>query len=112
MVTVTQVHRCAYSGSFPTRGYRDALDTTLGAWAEALVIGTAVPQDAIAGLASGGKTLRGRKKHGAPLLSALAHRVGLPLAHEAVVDKTNEMPVALELLRQVVLAGRVVTMEA
>jgi predicted transposase YbfD/YdcC len=94
---------------------RDVLEATLGAWAEALLVGTLAPPDAIEGIAIDGKTLRGSKKQGAPgahLLSALAHRVGLTLAQQAVADKSNEIPVALELLRHVVLEGRVVTMDA
>ena len=62
-----------------------------------------------------GKPLRGSQKQGAPgahLLSALAHRVGLTLAHQAVDDKTKEMPVALDLLRPRILEGRIVTMDA
>ncbi|HYN26539.1 MAG TPA: ISAs1 family transposase [Pyrinomonadaceae bacterium] len=94
---------------------RDALEATLGAWAEALLRGTAAPQDTVEAMAIDGKTLRGSKKQGAPgahLLSALAHRVGLTLAQQAVADKTNEIPVAVELLRHIVLEGRVVTMDA
>jgi predicted transposase YbfD/YdcC len=34
------------------------------------------------------------------------------LAQQAVADKTNEIPVVLDLLRQLVLEGRVVTMDA
>jgi hypothetical protein len=66
-------------------------------------------------MALDGKTLRGSQKQGAPgvpLLSALAHRVGVTLAHQAVDDQTNAMPVALEVLRHRVLAGRIVTMDA
>ena len=62
-----------------------------------------------------GKPLRGSQKQGAPgahLLSALAHRVGLTLAQQAVDDKTNEIPIALDLLRHLVLEGRIVTMDA
>ena len=62
-----------------------------------------------------GKPLRGSQKQGAPgahRLSALAHRVGLTLAHQAVDDKTKEMPVALDLLRPRILEGRIVTMDA
>jgi len=94
---------------------REILEAQLGAWAEALlgeVPGTAEVEDAIA---IDGKTLRGSQKQGAPgahLLSALAHRVGLTLAQQAVDDKTNEIPVALELLRHLVLEGRIVTMDA
>jgi len=94
---------------------RDVLEATLGAWAEALVVGTLAPPDTLEGIAIDGKTLRGSKKQGAPgahLLSALAHRVGLTLAQQAMEDKSNEMPAAVELLRHGVLEGRVVTMDA
>jgi hypothetical protein len=46
------------------------------------------------------------------LRSALGHRLGLTLAQQAVNDKTNEIPATIDLLRQLVLAGRVVTMDA
>jgi len=91
------------------------LEANLGAWAEGLLAATPASQDAAEGIAVDGKTLRGSQKQGAPgahLLSALGHRLGLTLAQQAVADKTNEIPVALELLRQVVLEGRVVTMDA
>jgi predicted transposase YbfD/YdcC len=94
---------------------REAVEAKLGAWAEGLLgaePGITALADAIA---IDGKTLRDSKKQGAPgahLLSALAHRVGLPLAQQAVEDKTNEIPVALDLLRHLVLEGRIVTMDA
>jgi predicted transposase YbfD/YdcC len=94
---------------------REVLEGKLGAWAEAVLReapGIEGGEDAIA---IDGKTLRGSKKQGAPgahLLSALAHRVGVTLAQQAVDDKTNEIPVALDLLRHLVLEGRIVTMDA
>jgi hypothetical protein len=94
---------------------REAFEATLGTWAEALMVGTPAPQDAIEGIALDGKTLRGSKQQGAPgapLLSALAYRVGVTLAQQAVADKTNEIPVVMELLRQLALIGLVVTMDA
>jgi predicted transposase YbfD/YdcC len=96
---------------------REALETHLGTWAEGLLAATAASQDpdATEGIAIDGKTLRGSQKQGAPgahLLSALGHRLGLTLAQQAVADKTNEIPVVMDLLRQVVLKGRVVTMDA
>jgi len=94
---------------------REELEANLGAWAEGLLMATPTSQGAAEGIAVDGKTLRGSQKQGAPgahLLSALGHRLGLTLAQQAVADKTNEIPVALELLRQVVLEGRVVTMDA
>jgi predicted transposase YbfD/YdcC len=94
---------------------REEIEAKLGAWAEGLLSGTPASQDTAEGIAVDGKTLRGSQKQGAPgahLLSALAHRLGLTLAQQAVADKTNEIPVVLDLLRQVVLEGRVVTMDA
>jgi predicted transposase YbfD/YdcC len=91
------------------------LEANLGAWAEGLLAATSPAQDAAEGIAVDGKTLRGSQKQGAPgahLLSALGHRLGLTLAQQAVADKTNEIPVVMELLRQVMLEGRVVTMDA
>lgn len=94
---------------------REALETNLGAWAEGLLAATPTSQQDAEGLSIDGKTLRGSQKQGAPgahLLSALGHRLGLTLAQHAVADKTNEMSVVMALLRQVVLEGRVVTMDA
>jgi predicted transposase YbfD/YdcC len=94
---------------------REALEAKLGAWAEGLLAATPAFPDAREGVAVDGKTRRGSQKQGAPgahLLSALGHRLGLTLAQHAVADKTNEIPVVLELLRQMVLEGRVVTMDA
>jgi hypothetical protein len=62
-----------------------------------------------------GRTWRGSQQQGAPgrhLLSALPHRVGLTLVYQAVEDKTTEIPVAVEGLCHLVLAGRIVTMDA
>ena len=66
-------------------------------------------------IALDGKTLRGAKKQGAPgthLLSALAHHVGVTLAQHTVDDKTNEITAVEPLLCQLVLEGRLVTMDA
>jgi len=46
------------------------------------------------------------------LLSALAHHVGVTLAHQAVDDKTNEIIAVETLVHQLVLEGRVMTMDA
>ena len=97
------------------QGDREELEAKLGAWAEGLLAGMPSPQDVEEGIAIDGNTLRGSQQQGAPgaqLLWALAHRLGVTLAQQAVADRTNEMPVALDLLRQLVLEGRVVTMDA
>ena len=88
----------------------------MGAWANSVV--ESLPTTAetpAAAVALDGKTLRGSKKHGAPgmhLLSALAHHVGVTLAQHAVDDKTNEITAVETLLHQLVLEGRVMTMDA
>jgi hypothetical protein len=94
---------------------REEVEAKLGAWTKELLRGTPAPQDSAEGIAIDGKTLRGSQRQGAPgahLLSALAHRLGLTLAQQAVAAQTNEIPVVIDLLRQLVLKGRVVTMDA
>jgi predicted transposase YbfD/YdcC len=94
---------------------REILDVKLGAWAETDLREAPGSEEGEDAMAIDGKTLRGSKKQGAPgahLLSALAHRVGVTLAQQAVDDKTNEIPVVLDLLRHLVLEGRIVTMDA
>jgi predicted transposase YbfD/YdcC len=95
---------------------RDALEATLGVWAEGVVVSTpAAPSAGEAAVALDGKTLRGSSKQGAPgvhLLSALSHHLGLTLAQQAVDDKTNEITQVETVLRQLVLPGRVLTMDA
>jgi DDE_Tnp_1-associated len=62
---------------------REVVEAKLGAWAERLLEATPEPAAGEEAIAMDGKTLRGSQKQGAPgvhLLSALAHRVGLPLA--------------------------------
>lgn len=94
---------------------RQAVEATLGRWAdEVLAAVPPAPQEA-EGLAFDGKTLRGSRKQGAPgahLLSALAHRLGLTVAQAAVDDKTNEITAVQAVLEHLVLAGRVVTVDA
>jgi len=66
-------------------------------------------------MAVDGKTLRGSKKQGAPgthLLSVLSHRLGRTLTQQAVDVKTNEIKAIETVLAQIVLKGRVRTMDA
>ena len=95
---------------------RAEVEAHLGAWADS-VVGSlpAAPEAPEVAMALDGKTLRGSKKQGAPgthLLSALAHHVGVTLAQHAVDDKTNEIAAVESLLCQLVLEGRIVTMDA
>jgi predicted transposase YbfD/YdcC len=95
---------------------RDEFEAHLGAWADGVVgslsSGPERPETAVA---LDGKTLRGSKKQGAPgtpLLSALAHHVGVTLAQHAVDDKTHESTAVETILQQLVLEGRIMTMDA
>ena len=93
---------------------RDAVEAKLGAWAEGVVVSTPAPSAGEAAIALDGKTLRGSRKQGAPgvhLLSALSHRLGLTLAQQGVEDKANEIT-QMAVLHQLVLQGRVCTMDA
>jgi predicted transposase YbfD/YdcC len=90
------------------------LEQLLGAWVESVLqeLGMDTPLPAIA---LDGKTLRGSKKVGATLahlLSAVSHGLGLTLYQVGVDSKTNEIPVAQELLKGLLIEGRVFTMDA
>jgi predicted transposase YbfD/YdcC len=86
----------------------DGLEQQLRAWAQAQTNGDEH-------LALDGKTLRGTADDDVPavhLLALYAVASGVTLAQAPVGDKTNEHKAALELLRQVPLAGKVVTADA
>ena len=94
---------------------RAALEAALGQGAEGVLAATPRPEGLAEGLACDGKALRGSRKQGAPgahLLSVVSQRLGVTLAQEAVDDKTNEIPVLPEMLRGLLLEGRVVTVDA
>ena len=91
---------------------RARIEAVLGAWAAEVLAATGGDEE---GLAVDGKTLRGSRKQGAPgthLLSVVSHRLGLTLRQQGVDAKTNEIPVAVAVLRGLVLEGRIVTMDA
>ena len=95
---------------------REAFEAKVGAWAERVVAtAPAAPEAPEIAIAVDGKTLRGSKKHGAPethLVSVLAHRVGLTLTQQAVAAKTDEIKEVETVFGQIVLTGRIVTMDA
>jgi predicted transposase YbfD/YdcC len=95
----------------------DLLEVKLGEWAESVLAAVALPKSKQGpeGVALDGKTLRGSRKQGGintHLLSAVSHRLGLTLGQQAVADKTNEIPIAQQLLKMLILQGRVFTMDA
>jgi predicted transposase YbfD/YdcC len=94
----------------------EVLVVTVSRWAEEN-LGCCVPlaDGELEGVSLDGKTLRGSRKQGAAashLLSALSHRLGLTLGQLGVDDKTNEIGVAPDLLADLVIEGRVFTMDA
>ena len=95
---------------------RDAFATHLGAWADSVVERLpAAPETPEPAVALDGQTRRGSKKQGAPgthLLAALAHQGGVTLTQCAVDDQTNEIPAVEPILAQLVLEGRLGTMDA
>ena len=94
-----------------------ALEAALAQWAECVLAHLPPkpsPPKPLA-LSLDGKTLRGSRGRGAcdvHLLSAVSHGLGLTLWQEGVGDKTNEITAAQTVLENVVLQGRVVTMDA
>jgi predicted transposase YbfD/YdcC len=94
---------------------RAAVEAALGRWAVSVLADRPARRGALEGVACDGKTLRGSRKQGAPgahLLSAVSHRLGLTVAQEAVDDKTNEIGAFPALLARLLLAGRVLTVDA
>lgn len=93
----------------------EELERKLGAWAEGLSELTQAETELLEQTCLDGKSLRGSRKQGAPaahLLSALGRRLGMTLGQVAVSDKTNEIGVVLDLLKTLMLEGKVVTCDA
>lgn len=92
---------------------KQILESKLGEWAEAIIGDKS--NDELEAQSIDGKTLRGSQKQGAPaahLLSAVSHRLGLTLGQKAVPDETNEIGVVCDLVSQLILEGRVITVDA
>lgn len=91
-----------------------AFETALAAWLRA-VHGGDPPPDALQGVAIDGKSLRGSQtldQQALMLISAFDHETACVLLQHAVPKGTNEQKAALELLKQLVLKGRVITGDA
>jgi len=90
---------------------KQALEAVLSAWNEQVLTALGKP----VALSVDGKTLRGSRRQQAVeshLLSAVSHELGLCLYQKAVGDKENEVPAMKRLLCELLLKGRVVTMDA
>jgi len=94
----------------------ELLEKKIGEWAHSILTklkgddGT-VPDS----IALDGKTAKGSKKQGCSVshfLSAVSHGLGLTLGQCGVDSKTNEIGVVHEVLKNLAVEGRVVTMDA
>jgi predicted transposase YbfD/YdcC len=91
------------------------LEQAVTNWAEEVLRCVGGRGRALEALAVDGKTLCGSQLQGAAdahLLAALSHRLGVVMAQVAVSDHTSEIGHADELLRSVLLEGRVITADA
>ena len=91
-----------------------ALEKTLSEWAAGVLEDLPDEVDKAA-VAMDGKTLCGSVKQGAHtthLLSVVSHQLGITLAQRPVSEKTNEIPVATQILEAFDVAGKVVTTDA
>jgi predicted transposase YbfD/YdcC len=87
------------------------MEKKIGAWAESLLVKLKGRDN----ISLDGKTAKGSRKQGSNIshfLSALGHEMGLTLAQCGVDSKTNEIGVVHEVLKNLVLEGRIVTMDA
>lgn len=88
-----------------------ALEAALSRWGQEVLANH--PEAQV--IAVDGKTLRGSARQGARgthLLAALSPVLGLTLRQQAVADKSNEITAVQEVLKGLVLEGRVVTVDA
>jgi len=94
---------------------RQLFESKLGLWFEAVMADSPGECERLEVISFDGKTLRGSRKQGAPaahLLSALGQRLGLTVAQQAVDDNTNEITAMTEMLKDLILKNRVITMDA
>ena len=92
-----------------------AVEKTLTQWTTQTLASLRISTSDLKGLAIDGKTLGNsdtqetRRRH---LLAAVCHEFGIPLAQYAVSEKTNEIPVSIELLKAFDVTGLVITTDA
>ena len=93
----------------------DKLEQTLTKWVMATYQRCPFFENRLTAVAIDGKSLHGtdtqesRRLH---LLAAVSHELGIPLAQCAVGEKTNEIPVASQLLKHFDVARKVITTDA
>ena len=91
-----------------------ALENKLTHWATAL-LENITPETDTHALAIDGKTLCGSDKQQATithLLSVVSHQLGITLTQCPVDAKTNEIPIATEILQALEVSGKIITTDA
>lgn len=92
----------------------NALENRRTCWA-ITVLEDLTPQNDTQALAIDGKTLCGSDKHNASithLLSVVSHQLGITLTQQPVDAKTNEIPIAIEILQAFDVSGKIITTDA
>ena len=91
-----------------------ALENRLTDWA-LTVFKHLPPETDTQAIAIDGKTLCGSDKQGARirhLLSVVSHQLGITLTQQPVDAKTNEIPIATEILQALDISGKIITTDA
>ena len=91
-----------------------ALENRLTRWTT-VILEDLTPQTDTQTLAIDGKTLCGSRKQDATithLLSVVSHQLGITLTQQPVDAKTNEIPIAIEILQALDVSGKIITTDA
>ncbi len=92
-----------------------AVEKVLTEWITQTLARLDISTDDLIGLAIDGKTLGNSHAEDARrihFLAAVLHELGIPIAECAVSEKTNEIPVSIELLKAFDVTGLVITTDA
>ena len=93
----------------------DVVEKTFTNWVEDVCKCRPDLEGCLDAVAIDGKTMRASKKSGATiscLLSVVSHELGVTLTQQGVADKTNEIPISTEILKNFDLSGKVITTDA
>ena len=93
----------------------DAVEKTFTDWVECVCKNRPDLEGCLDAVAIDGKTMRASKKSGATishLLSVVSHELGVTLTQQGVSDKTNEIPISIEILNNIDVRGKVITTDA
>ena len=93
----------------------DAVEKTLSQWVNKVCKNRPDLTACFDAVAIDGKIMRASKKCGAltsHLLSVVSHELGVTLTQQAVSDRTNEIPISMEILKAFDVSGTVITTDA